>query len=129
MSTNRGISRNPLRWNRLHYIKYFESVVRLGLKVQVFTRSLTIPELPLHRVRRLKLISSLYLSGLTDLQISNLFNDLGIRTPQGKSYTSSLVWVTRKKWNNRKLREMDSYSIIYPPKFYSVKKVRIKDDE
>ena len=119
----------PLRSSRLHYIKSFESVVRLGLKVELFTRSLTIPELPLNRVRRLKLISSLHLSGLTDLQISNLFNDLGIRTPQGKSYTSSLVWVTRKKWNNRKLRELDTYSVIHPPKFYLVKKERKKDDE
>lgn len=118
-----------LQSSRFRYIKSLENVVRLGLKVELFTRSLTIPELPFNRVKRLKLISSFHRSGLTDQQISDLFNNLGIRTPKGKFYTSSLVWVTRKKWNNRKLRELDTYSIIHPPKFYLVKKKRRKDDE
>lgn len=72
----------------------------------------------------MEIIEKLNQQGLTDKQISDWFNDLGFVTPQGKRYTQSLVWVTRKKWTDRALRENDTYYVIYPPKFYLVERTR-----
>ena len=72
----------------------------------------------------MEIIEKLNQQGLTDKQISDWFNDLGFVTPQGKRYTQSLVWVTRKKWTDRALREKDTYYVIYPPKFYLVERTK-----
>ena len=109
---------SQLRSSEFHYIKNFESNVTLGLKVDVYTKSLSIPELSEDRLKRLKLISDLSDEGLTNRQISDLFNSLGIQTPRGESYTPKNIWVTLLKWRKREHRWFDTYSITHPPKFY-----------
>ena len=89
---------NRLQSSEFHYIKNFESNVTFRLEVDVYTKSLTIPELSEDRLRRLKLISNLPDEGLTNRQISDLFNLLGIQTPRGQSYTPKNVWMTLMKW-------------------------------
>ena len=123
MSTNRGISRNPLQSNKLHYTKNIEKSVVLGFRCEIHTRTLTIPYLDPKRVQRLELLEKLHNQGLSDKQISTWFNDLRLKTPQDKPYTSSLVWVTRKKWSLRKIRENDTYSVIYPPQFFKIERI------
>ncbi len=118
MWISRATWRSQLPSSDLHHIKNFESNVTLGLKVDVYTKSLIIPELSEDRLRRLKLISSLSDEGLTNRQISDLFNSLGIHTPRGESYTPKNVWVTLMKWRKREHRWFETYSIIHPPKFY-----------
>ena len=124
MSTNRGISQNPLPSNRFHYISNPESDVTLGVKCEIHTRTLTTPSLNPDRVQRLEILTKLHNQGLIDKQIADWFNDLGFTTPHGKRYTPKLIWVTRKKWLERKTRENDTYFVIYPPKFYHVEKTR-----
>ena len=123
MSTNRGISRNPLQSNNLHYTKDIENNVVLGFRCEIHTRTLTIPHLDPKRVQRLELLEKLHNQGLSDKQTSTWFNDLGLKTPQDKPYTPSLVWVTRKKWLLRKIRENDTYSVIYPPQFFKIERI------
>ena len=124
MSTNRGISRNPLPSSRFHYISKPEKNVTLGFECEIHTRTLTTPYLSPSRISRLEIIEKLNQQGLTDKQISDWFNDLGFVTPQEKRYTPSLVWVTRKKWTDRALRENDTHYVIYPPKFYLVERTK-----
>jgi hypothetical protein len=117
----------PIRWNSFHYIKCPEEELTLGIRCEVYTRRLTIPQLSPNTVRRLKLLEQLFAQGMTDKQISDLFNNIGLTTPHGKTYTYKNVWVTRKKWALRQVRERDTYLIIYPPKFY--RRYRIRRDK
>ena len=104
--------------NKLHYIKNLKRDVSLGIRCEVHTSALTIPYLSPDRVRRLELLSELYDQGLSDKQISQLFNRIELTTPQNKTYTPSLVWITRKKWRVRQLRWVDTRYVIYCPQFY-----------
>ncbi len=124
MSISLVILRSLSQSSRFHYISQPEKNVTLGFECEIYTRTLTTPYLSPSRIRRLEIIEKLNQQGLTDKQISDWFNDLGFVTPQGKRYTQSLVWVTRKKWTDRSLRENDTYYVIYPPKFYLVERTR-----
>ena len=116
---NIGWGKNTrLRSSRFHYIKYPERSVSLGIKCHIYTRTLTIPHLSPERVRRLQMLEEIHNQGVTDKQISALFNQIGLTTPNNKSYSPKLIWVTRKKWNLRKFRENDTTFIIYPPQFF-----------
>ena len=115
---------NPLQSNKLYYTKDIENSVVLGFRCEIYTRTLTIPYLDPQRVQRLELLEKLHNQGLSDKQISTWFNDLELKTPQDKLYTPSLVWVTRKKWLLRKIRENDTYSVIYPPQFFKIERIK-----
>ena len=121
MKDKESVISNLLPSSRFHYIKYPERDVSLGIKCQIYTRTLTIPHLCPERVRRLQMLEELHDQGVTDKQISALFNQIGLTTPKNKSYSPKLIWVTRKKWNLRKFRENDTTFIIYPPQFFTKK--------
>ena len=123
MENERRLKFSPLQSNKLHYTKDIEKSVVLGFRCEIHTRTLTIPYLDPKRVQRLELLEKLHNQGLSDKQISTWFNDLRLKTPQDKPYTSSLVWVTRKKWSLRKIRENDTYSVIYPPQFFKIERI------
>lgn len=112
----------PLRWSSLHYTLNSGASVALRVKCEIFTRALTIPYLDPKRVRRLELLTELHNQGVSDRQISNLFNFVDLRTPQGKPYSPNNIWMTREKWNLRKIRENDTYFVIYPPCFLRIKR-------
>ena len=124
MWTSHEISRNRSQSNRFHYTKNPEENITLGFQTEIYTRTLTTPYLDPKRVRRLELLSELHKQGVTDGQMSLWFNDLGILTPQNKQYTPSLIWITRKKWEQRKVRENDTCFVIYPPQFYLIERIR-----
>ena len=124
MLINLAIWRNQSPSNSFHYVKDPEKELTLGIRCEVHTRRLTIPHLSPERVRRLELLEQLHAQGVTDQQISDWFNDIGLTTPQGKKYTYENVWVTRKKWALRQIRERDTYLVIYPPQFYQKHRIR-----
>ena len=66
------------------------------------------------------MLEELHNQGITDKQISALFNQFGLTTPKNKFYSPKLIWVARKKWNLREFRENDTTFIIYPPKFFRI---------
>jgi len=49
---------------------------------------------------------------MTDKEISEYLNKQSIKTPQNLNYYPELVFVTRKKYKNRKIREKDSSWVI-----------------
>lgn len=112
-----------LQSNKLYYTKDIEKSVVLGFRCEIHTRTLTIPYLDPRRVQRLELLEKLHNQGLSNKQISTWFNDIRLKTPRDKPYTPSLVWDTLKTWSLRKIRENDTYSIIYPPQFFKIERI------
>ena len=90
----------------------------MGIKVTLYTRSLTLPELDPERVARLKLMSDLNDQGVSNSEMSDRFNAMKLPTPRGTSYTPKLVWGSIHKWKQRQERIRDTYWVIEPPKFY-----------
>ena len=112
-----------LRSSKFHYnLNPYKDEVRLGFKVDVYTRSLTYFELNSEREQRLRLISDLSDQGCSNLQISQFLNSLELKTPRGTTYTQKLIWVTLKKYRDRLIRINDTYTVIHPPKFYKIEK-------
>ena len=70
----------------------------MGVKVTVYTRSLTLPELDPDRVARLKLMSDLNDQGVYDREMSDWFNAMELPTPRGTSYTPKLILGSIHKW-------------------------------
>lgn len=114
----------PIQSNKFHYTNDPEKNVVLGFTCEIHTRTLTIPYLNPKSVRRLELLSELHDQGVTDRQISEWFNSIELLTPQGKRYSKENVWVTRKKWTQRKVRENDTYFIVYPPQFMKIHRTK-----
>ena len=63
------------------------------------------------RVLRLKLIKTLSDDGMTNKEISEFLNSMGVKTPKGKEYYPKLIWVTLKKYRKR-LERNSPYKII-----------------
>jgi len=120
MLINRATWQRALQWNKFHYTFPSLDSVRLGLKVSLTTRSLTIPFLSESRQKRLQLINDLFESGLSTRTIADLFNALSIPAPNGGSYSPSLVWVTIDKWRKRQHRTIDEYTYFSVPMFYQL---------
>ena len=114
----------PLQSNEFHYTNDIEKNVVLEVRCEIHTRTLTTPYLDPNRIRRLELLSELHDQGVSDKQISMWFNLIGLPTPQGKPYSPPNVWVTRKKWNLRKVRENDTFFVVYPPQFMKIKRIK-----
>ena len=64
-----------------------------------------------NRVRRLELIKTLSDEGMSNKEISEFLNSMGIKTPKGKDYYPKLIWVTLKKYRKR-LERNSPYKII-----------------
>ena len=73
--------------SKVHRIDQSEKDVFLGIKVTLYTRSLTLPELDPERVARLKLMSDLNDQGVSNREMSDWFNAMELPTPRGTSYT------------------------------------------
>jgi hypothetical protein len=103
------------RWSDIDW--YIEKPINyvLEFKVELHTRSLTLPHLSEKREKRLRLLSGLRDGGLSTQTISDLFNTLHIRTPRGSKYSTELVWGTISKWKKREQRLMDEYIHISSP--------------
>ena len=78
---------SPLRWSKVLRIDESEKDVFWGIKVTLYTRSLTIPELDPEGVARLKLMSDLNDQGVSIREMSDWFNATGLPTPRGTFYT------------------------------------------
>ena len=118
MSTNRGISRNPLLWSKVRRIKDLQNDMVLSVKITAFTRTLTLPPLNPDRERRLRLMEQLYDQGITTRQISDWFNDIDLPTPRGTEWSSNLVYMTVLKWKKRQERIRDKHLVSNPPRLY-----------
>ncbi len=59
------------------------------------------------RTQRMSLIEELHEKGMSDRDISKYLNREGLKTPRNRNYYRELVFVTRKKIERRKNREMD----------------------
>ena len=101
----------PLQWNEFPITTQLESVA-LSFKAELRTRQLSLNILPEGREERHELIHSLYESGLNDRQIADQLNHLGIQTPKGLNYYPELVFVTRRKFGNRKMRSADARVVV-----------------
>ena len=106
------------RWSKDYRIDESEKDVVLGIKVTLYTRSLTLPELDPERVAGLKLMSDLNDQGVSNYEMSDWFNAMELPTPRGTSYTPKLIWGSIHKWKKRRERIRDTYRVIEPPKFY-----------
>ena len=105
------------QWSRFYWIKSDPSKFFLCIDITVRTRTLTTVDLSPERLERLHLISDLHDQGLNSREIADHLNDRGIRSPRGGTYSSKLVWVTLKKFKNRRERMKDTnWTIdrIYP---------------
>ena len=103
--------------SKVHRIGESEKDVFLGIKVTLYIRSLTLPELDPERVARLKLMSDLNDQGVSNREMSDWFNAMELPTPRGTSYTPKLIWGSIHKWKQRQERIRDTYWVIEPPKF------------
>ena len=63
------------------------------------------------RVLRLELIKTLSDKGMSNRDISNFLNSMGIKTPKGKDYYPNLIWVTLKKYRKR-LERYSPYKVV-----------------
>jgi hypothetical protein len=57
------------------------------------------------------LIKTLSDKGVTNKEISEFLNSLGIKTPKGKDYYPNLIWVTLKKYRKR-LERYSPYKVV-----------------
>ena len=73
----------------------------LYFNVVVTTKKLSIVKITDDRLWRLNGMKMLFDSGWTTNEIRDLFNGLNIRSPRGKRYTTKLIWVSLKKFNER----------------------------
>lgn len=76
-----------------------------------------------NRVRRLELIKSLSDKGMSNREISDFLNSMGIKTPKGKDYYPNLIWVTLKKYRKR-LERKNSYKIIRTSEKLTLTKIK-----
>ena len=104
--------------SKVHRIAESEKAVFLGIKVTLYTRSLTLPELGPERVARLKLMSDLNDQGVSNREMSDWFNAMELPTPRGTSCTPKLIWGSIQKWKQKQERIRDSHLVMDPPKFY-----------
>lgn len=96
----------PLRWSSFPITHTWKDLV-LTFELTVSTRSLSLNYISEERESRFELIESLFGQGYSDKQISKILNEKNILTPRGKQYYYELVYVTRKKLQKRKIREIE----------------------
>ena len=110
MLTNLETWQNPLQWNEFRRI-YGNYRLFIQYNTLIETSQTSLIGLNHNRVRRLDLIKNLSDKGLSNREISDFLNSMGIETPKGKDYYPNLIWVTLKKYRKR-LERKNSYKII-----------------
>ena len=106
MWINLGIWLSRLRWSSFPITHTWKDLV-LTFQLTISTRSLSLNYISEERESRFELIEGLSSQGYSDKQISKILNEKNILTPRGKQYYYELVYVTRKKLQKRKLREIE----------------------
>jgi len=101
MSTNRGISRNPLRWSRLKSkivtLYSFRVLVRSN-RLTLWTRSKSVEE-------RHNLLLKLHSDGWSNREITDYLNTNNIKPRRADLWTVNNVFMSIKKLKNRYARE------------------------
>ena len=110
MLTNLETWQNPLQWNEFRRI-YGNYRLFIQYNTLIETSQTSLIGLNHNRVRRLDLIKNLSDKGMSNREISDFLNSMGIKTPKGKDYYPNLIWVTLKKYRKR-LERKNSYKII-----------------
>lgn len=100
----------PLRWNEFRII-YGNYRLFIQYNTIIETSQTSLIGLDHKRVLRLELIKTLSDDGMTNREISEFLNSMGVKTPKGKDYYPKLIWVTLKKYRKR-LERNSPYKII-----------------
>jgi len=99
-----------LQWNEFRII-YGNYRLFIQYNTLIETSQTSLIGLNRKKVKRLELLKRLSDKGMTNKEISDHLNSLGIKTPKGKSYYPNLIWSTLKKYKKRLDRE-NTYKII-----------------
>ena len=78
--------------------------------IEITTQSLSVFNISDKTHNRLEWLLSLRNNGLSNKEISDYINNLGVLSPKGKKYYPKLIWTTLKKYENR-LRRSREYKI------------------
>jgi DNA-binding transcriptional MerR regulator len=72
----------------------------------------------------LELINTLSDEGMSNKEISEFLNSMGIKTPKGKDYYPKLIWVTLKKYRKR-LERCSPYKVERSSEKLIIQSIRI----
>jgi hypothetical protein len=89
----------------------------LTILANVITASASTPLLQSQSEDRLRLIYSLHLDGCSNREIADYFNRQGVLTPNSKSYSAKLIWLTLNKYKER-LERLKTMVTIKSIKFH-----------
>ena len=96
-----------LQWNKFRNT-YSDYKLFVKFNVIINTNKLSVFRIRNERLRRLNLIYSLHIKGLTNKQISEYLNNNNFKTFRTKdNYTPKLIWMTLKKYQKRLFRNKD----------------------
>ena len=107
MWINRGIWRSRSLWNKFHITYKVQNIV-LSFSISVITRQLSLNILSDSRQYRHDLIRQMVAERFTNQQMADVFNRLGMKTPNGKQYYAELVGATWSKLKKRDVRKATS---------------------
>ena len=99
-----------LRWNEFRRI-YGSYRLFIQYNTVIETSQTSLIGLDHKRVLRLELIKTLSDDGMTNREISEFLNSMGVKTPKGKDYYPKLIWVTLKKYRKR-LDRYSAYKVV-----------------
>ena len=100
----------PLQWSEFRRI-YGCYRLFIQYNTLIETPQTSLIGLDHKRVLRLELIKTLSDDVMTNKEISEFLNSMGVKTPKGKEYYPKLIWVTLKKYRKR-LERNSPYKII-----------------
>ena len=78
--------------------------------IEITTQSLSVFNISDKTQNRLEWLLSLRNDSLSNKEMSDYLNNLGILSPKGKKYSPKLIWGTLKKYKNR-LKRSKEYKI------------------
>ena len=110
MSTSHATLPSRLQWNEFRRI-YGCYKLFIQYNTLIETSQTSLIGLDHRRVQRLELIKTLSDEGMSNKQISEFLNSMGIKTPKGKDYYPKLIWVTLKKYRKR-LDRYSAYKVV-----------------
>ena len=110
MSTSLATWRNLSQWSEFRRI-YGNYRLFIQYNTLIETSQTSLIGLDPKRVHRLELIKTLSDKGMSNREISDFLNSMGIKTPKGKDYYPNLIWVTLKKYRKR-LERYSPYKVV-----------------
>ena len=108
--TNPATSPSQSQWNEFRRI-YGCYKLFIQYNALIETSQTSLIGLDHRRVQRLELIKTLSDEGMSNKEISEFLNSMGIKTPKGKDYYPKLIWVTLKKYRKR-LDRYSAYKVV-----------------